>query len=202
MDMKSEVEMQRWSQFREGDREAFAVIYQDHILQLITFGLRLCPDKDLLKDQIQELFVELWHSRKGLAPIRSVKFYLFKALRYKLIRLEKNRYLSRQSARIAFRLDNPLEDPIETSIIENESRASQAASLRQAIKSLSHRQQEAIQLRYFQGFTHDQIAELMDLNYQSVSNLLHRALSRLKEVYKTPVPQLLLLGVLKIFFIS
>jgi RNA polymerase sigma factor (sigma-70 family) len=202
MEMMSEVEMQRWSQFKEGDREAFAEIYQQHILQLITYGLRLCPDQDLLKDQIQELFVELWQYRKNLSPARSVKFYLFKALRYKLVRVEKNRYLSQQSARMALRLDNPLEDPIETSIIENESRASRVASLRQAMRSLSLRQQEAIQLRYFQGFTHDQIAELMDLNYQSVSNLLHRALSRLKEVFKIPVLPLVLLAALKIFSIS
>ncbi len=201
MEMMSEGDMQRWSRFKEGDREAFASIYQQHILQLITYGLRLCPDQDLLKDQIQELFVELWQSRNNLAPARSVKFYLFKSLRYKLVRLEKNRYLSQQSARIAFSLDNPLENPIETSIIENESRASQVASLRQAMKSLSLRQQEAIQLRYFQGFTHDQIAELMNLNYQSVSNLLHRALSRLKEVFKIPVLPLLA-ALLKIFFIS
>jgi RNA polymerase sigma factor (sigma-70 family) len=201
MEMMSEGDMQRWSRFKEGDREAFASIYQQHILQLITYGLRLCPDQDLLKDQIQELFVELWQSRKNLAPARSVKFYLFKALRYKLVRLEKNRYLSQQSARIALSLDSPLENPIETSIIENESRASQVASLRQAMKSLSLRQQEAIQLRYFQGFTHDQIAELMNLNYQSVSNLLHRALSRLKEVFKIPVLPLLA-ALLKIFFIS
>ncbi len=197
----SDADVQRWSQFREGDREAFAAIYQQHIQQLITYGLRLCPDRDLLKDQIQELFVELWHSRKNLAPVRSVKFYLFKALRYKLVRLEKNRYLSLRSARIAFSLGNPLENPIETSIIENESRASQFESLRQAMKSLSLRQQEAIQLRYFQGFTHEQIAELMDLNYQSVSNLLHRALYRLKEVFKSPV-SLLAMTLLKIFFIS
>jgi RNA polymerase sigma factor (sigma-70 family) len=197
----SDADMQRWSQFREGDREAFAAIYQQHIQQLITYGLRLCPDRDLLKDQIQELFVELWHSRKNLAPVRSVKFYLFKALRYKLVRLEKNRYLSQRSARIAFSLGNTLENPIETSIIENESRASQFESLRQAMKSLSLRQQEAIQLRYFQGFTHEQIAELMDLNYQSVSNLLHRALYRLKEVFKSPV-SLLAMTLLKIFFIS
>jgi len=201
MEMMSEADLQRWSRFKDGDREAFASIYQQHILQLITYGLRLCPDQDLLKDQIQELFVELWQSRNNLSPARSVKFYLFKALRYKLVRLEKNRYLSQQSARIAFSLDNPLENPIETSIIENESRASQVASLRQAMKSLSLRQQEAIQLRYFQGFTHDQIAELMDLNYQSVSNLLHRALSRLKEVFKIPVLPLLA-ALLKIFFIS
>jgi RNA polymerase sigma factor (sigma-70 family) len=201
MEMMSAADMQRWSQFKEGDREAFAAIYQQHILQLITYGLRLCPDQDLLKDQIQELFVELWHSRNNLAPVRSVKFYLFKALRYKLVRLEKNRYLSQRSARIAFSLGNPLENPIETSIIENESRASQFESLRQALKSLSLRQQEAIQLRYFQGFTHEQIAGLMDLNYQSVSNLLHRALYRLKEVFKSPV-SLLAMTLLKIFFIS
>jgi RNA polymerase sigma factor (sigma-70 family) len=210
MEVMSEADLQLWSRFKEDDREAFAAIYQQHILQLITYGLRLCPDQDLLKDQIQELFVELWNSRKNLAPTRSVKFYLFKALRYKLIRLEKNRYLSRHSARIALNLDSSLQDPIETSIIENESRASQAASLRLAIKSLSLRQQEAIQLRYFQGFTHDQIAELMDLNYQSVSNLLHRALFRLKEVFKTPslplllfpLPLLLPAVLLKIFSIS
>jgi RNA polymerase sigma factor (sigma-70 family) len=188
MEMMSEAEQQRWSQFKEGDREAFAAIYQQHILQLIAYGLRLCPDRDLLKDQIQELFVELWNSRKNLAPARSVKFYLFKALRYKLIRLEKNRYLSRQSARIATSLDNLLENSVETSIIENESRENQVASLRHAIKTLSLRQQEAIQLRYYQGFTHDQIAELMDLNYQSVSNLLQRALTRLKDSFKI-VPQ-------------
>jgi RNA polymerase sigma factor (sigma-70 family) len=194
MEMMSEIDMQRWSQFKDGDREAFAAIYEEHILQLITYGLRLCPDQDLLKDQIQELFVELWNSRATLAPARSVKFYLFKALRYKLIRVEKNRYLSGQSARIAFALDNLLQEPVETSIIDAESRASQVASMRQAIKTLSLRQQEAIQLRYYQGFTHDQIADLMDLNYQSVSNLLHRALSRLKEVYRTPMLPLLALA--------
>jgi len=198
----SQADTELWSLFKAGDREAFAAIYRQHILPLITYGLRLCPDQDLLKDQIQELFVELWNSRNNLAPVQSVKFYLFKALRYKLVRLEKDRYLSRHSARIALSLDNRLQDPIETSIIEKEFRASQVASIRHAIKSLSLRQQEAIQLRYFQGFTHDQIAGIMDLNYQSVSNLLHRALFRLKQAFKTPVPPMLLLVLLKIFFIS
>ena len=184
------------------EREELAAIYEEHIHQLIIYGLRLCPDQDLLKDQIQELFVELWQSRQNLSTIRSVKFYLFKALRYKLMRLEKNRYLSQQSARMAFTLDKPLQDPIETSIIDAESRASQVTSMRHAIKTLSLRQQEAIQLRYYQGFTHDQIAELMDLNYQSVSNLLHRALGRLKEVYKSPAAPLVLLSLVKIFAVS
>jgi RNA polymerase sigma-70 factor (ECF subfamily) len=181
MEPRPEEEMQCWLQFKEGDRNAFAAIYQQHILSLIAYGLRLCPDRHLLKDQIQELFVELWHSRRNLAPTGNVKFYLFKALRYKLIRLEKNRLLHDRTAQVAMHSESLFEDPIETSIIENEIHASQVASLREAIKTLPLRQQEIIQLRYYQGFTHDQIADLMDLNYQSVSNLLHRALLRLKK---------------------
>jgi RNA polymerase sigma-70 factor (ECF subfamily) len=88
---------------------------------------------------------------------------------------------------------NSMQDSVETSIIGDEVSASQVDSLRQAIKALTVRQQEAIQLRYYQGFSNEQIANLMDLNYQSVNNLLHRALSRLKEIFKSPVFHFLLL---------
>lgn len=193
MEKRPDDEMQCWLQFKDGDRDAFAAVYRRHILSLIAYGLRLCPDRHLLKDQIQELFVELWHSRKNLSPTGSVKFYLFRALRYKLLRLEKNRILRDHAARLAVHPDHLFEDSAETNIIGKEIHASQVASLRQAIRSLSPRQQEVIQLRYYQGFSHEQIAEIMDLNYQSVSNLLHRALLRLKDIVKMPAFHLLLL---------
>jgi RNA polymerase sigma factor (sigma-70 family) len=94
-------------------------------------------------------------------------------------------------------LNSMLQDSVETDIIENETYASQMISLRQAIRALSLRQQEIIQLRYYQGFSNEQIAELMDLNYQSVSNLLHRSLLRLREIVKMPVFHLLLLWLLR-----
>jgi RNA polymerase sigma factor (sigma-70 family) len=193
MEKMPDEEKRQWLQFKDGDKGAFAAIYEQQILHLIAYGLKLCPDRDLLKDQIQELFVELWHSRKNLSPTESVKFYLFKALRYKLIRLEKNRYFRDHTARVAMDLNSLLQDSVEANIIENEIYASRMISLRQAIKALSLRQQEVIQLRYYQGFSNEQIAELMDLNYQSVSNLLHRSLLRLKEIVKMPVFHLLLL---------
>jgi len=114
-------------------------------------------------------------------------------LRYKLIRLEKNRNLRYKTSRSDIDLDTLFQESIEASIIENEIHASQTATLRQAIRTLSHRQQEAIQLRYYQGLSHEEIGELMDLNYQSVSNLLHRALLKLKVMVKGPVFQLFLL---------
>jgi len=176
-----------WSQFKNGDRDAFAALYRQHSLPLIAYGIKLCGDRDLLKDQIQELFVELWNSRENLSSTDSVKFYLFRALRYKLVRSEKNRqsriHLIRSAADAA---GDPLEDSVEKTVVEKEIRESYRALMKKALKELTPRQQEVIQLRFYHGFSNEQIAELMNMNYQSVSNLLYRSLSRLKEKIKFP----------------
>src|ERR1700754_5107003 len=92
MQERHEDEVLLWLQFKNGDREAFAVLYEKFIIPLIAYGTKLCPDRELLKDQIQELFVELWNSRENLSIPGATRFYLLKALRYKLIRLEKHRH--------------------------------------------------------------------------------------------------------------
>jgi RNA polymerase sigma factor (sigma-70 family) len=177
-----------WLQLINGDREAFASIYRTHSVSLIAYGIRLCPDRDILKDQIQELFVELWNSRENLSPTNSVKFYLFRALRNKLIRQEKNHHSRNAMIKWASRLNNALfEQPVETAIVEREIQESHMALLKEALKELSIRQQEVIQLRFYQGFSNQEIADLMNMNYQSVSNLLYKALSRLKETIAIPV---------------
>ena len=139
----------------------------------------------MLKDTIHELFVELWHSRERLSLTDSVKFYLFKALRYKLLRLEKQRRdQDRSASYVADHLYQHFDNPIETTLIEQEEFDSNKVLMQNAIRRLTNRQQEVIQLRYYQEFTNEQIALLMDVHYQSVSNLLHNALGRLKEAIK------------------
>ncbi len=185
----SNKECARWSQFKNGDREAFGYIYRQHILSLIAYGSRICPDREVLKDSIQELFVELWQSRANLSPTDSVKFYLFKALRYKLIRQEKQRHRHIHAMPSIAELlygGDPDVDSHETEMVRREEDDYHAELLQKAIKRLTIRQQEAIQLRYYQGFSNDQIAELMEMHYQSVSNLLYNALNRLKEVVSAP----------------
>ena len=176
-----------WSQFKNGDKDAFAGIYRLHIVHLLNYGSKICRNQDILKDTIQDLYVELWNSRKNLTHVDSVKFYLFRALRYKLIRAEKKR---RQQS--PFASDSPVstfgrfEIPVETIMIDKEMHDSRINLLQKAVKALSKRQQEVIQLRFYQGFSNDQIADLMNMNYQSVSNLMYSALCRIKENLKTP----------------
>ena len=183
-----------WLQFKEGSRDAFAAIYQLHGESLIAYGLRLCPDRDLLKDQVQELFVELWQSRKNLSPTDNIKFYLFKALRFKLIRAGKRRRPAVIFSQKPDHFEGPSPDgPVEESIIERESQESRRLLLKRSLARLTPRQQEAIQLRFYQGFTQAQVAALMEMNYQSVSNLIYQGLCRLKELMTPAAISLLLL---------
>jgi DNA-directed RNA polymerase specialized sigma24 family protein len=59
MEGRSNQDILLWLQFKEGSREAFAATYERHGASLIAYGLRICPDREKLKDQVQELFVEL-----------------------------------------------------------------------------------------------------------------------------------------------
>ena len=110
-----------WSQFKKGDKNAFAELYRQNSASLISYGLKICSDEELLKDAIQDLFVELWNSRENLAVADCVQFYLFKALRYKLIRAGKQQQLrnplSIVSAGHAF---SKVAVSIESSIIDKE----------------------------------------------------------------------------------
>ncbi len=192
-----------WLLFKTGNKEAFSKLYQFHIKSLIAYGAKLCDDEELLKDNIQDLFIELWNSRENLADVDCVKFYLFKALRYKLIRSEKVRqsqYIFSKNFSESANTYNTFEQSVESEMIEKELLDSQISSLQKAIKSLTKRQQEAIQLRFYQGFTNDQIAELMGMNYQSVSNLMYTALCRIKKNLKPPVYTSALATVFHLFF--
>ncbi|MDG1872019.1 MAG: sigma-70 region 4 domain-containing protein [Flavobacterium sp.] len=59
---------------------------------------------------------------------------------------------------------------------------------------LPSRQKEALYLRYNQGLSVEQIAELMDVNYQSANNLLHRAVLNLRKDWNVSLALLLALS--------
>lgn len=169
-----------WLQFIAGDFNAFATLYNNHIESLIRYGMKIKPDTEAVKDAIQDLFVELWNAKENLQPVKVVNIYLLKALRYKLIKKEKGKFTPFiDDADILSAL--PPEQPVEFFILEREDQAHQQEKIRTAIKQLPKRQQEAINLRFYNGLTNEQVAEIMAINYQSATNLLHKAILSLRQ---------------------
>lgn len=168
-----------WNKLLEGDTIAFGEIYRRYSTELISYGYRMTSNRQLIKDSVHDLFLHLWVHRANLSPTDSIKFYLFRALRNRIIRNLQNPESTFSEYELP--IDGILsETSWEHELIEQETQKGHLAQLKLAISKLPKRQQEAIQLRYFHAFELEDIASVMQLNYQSVRNLLHRAISQLR----------------------
>ncbi len=171
---KSDEEL--WELLRSGNRSAFSLLYKRHIKSLLHFGLKITPDQDLIKDTLQELFVEFWDKRHSLSVVKQVKAYLIKSFRYKLLRA-----VSQKNKTQVYALTDLMKDVTASELIENELSSERKRQLSRKLQRLPERQREVIHLRYFQNLSNGEIADIINVNKQSVSNLLQRALTNLRK---------------------
>ncbi|CAN5766996.1 sigma-70 family RNA polymerase sigma factor [soil metagenome] len=174
-----------WREFLRGDRDAFAYMYQANIDFLYTYGMKIVPDSALVKDCIQDLFVELWQNKAKLGETTSIKFYLYTSLKRKLIREQgAKRKPEAHSYEITLHLELGSVLPHDLVIVEGQRLEELQESLAKAIAELTNRQQEALHLKFYEGLTNDQIAAVLEVNPQSVYNLIHQALRVLRKSYQ------------------
>jgi RNA polymerase sigma factor (sigma-70 family) len=175
-----------WGDFREGSREALAILYRRHNPGMFQHGLYLCKDPDLVRDSVQEIFSRLWSRRNRLSDANCVQAYLYQSLkRLLLVQVIRDR------KRIV-----PLDDanePVETTTLEEfyiakEMRKEQAQMIRRALDTLTNGQREVIVLRYFNGLSYAQISEIMGLRVESVYNHASKAIEQLRTVLQLGAP--------------
>ncbi len=179
-------EAELWQSFKNGDKEAFVLMYRYYFKTLANYGSRFTSDVLLLEDAVQDLFVSLWRRREqlgNLANVESPKFYLLRALRNQLMRNSRNDVFDKAEDLDDF-LDHLVSLSSEQQIIEQEHTLDQAKKVRYAISNLSPRQQEAINLRFYHGMNLDQIAQIMGISKQATSNMLFKAYTVLRLTLK------------------
>lgn len=180
--INSDIDIDLWLKFKSGDSEALGKLAQIHYRALYNYASKFSADPDFIRDCLQELYLELWERRTFLSETAFVKSYLFKALRHKIIK--ESIRLKRFQAKDEGIFEADASDlSIESYIIENESIRSQTNRLNKIISLLSKRQQEIIYLRFYQNLDNEDIANIMNLGRQSVSNLLYRTLREIKEIW-------------------
>ncbi len=177
-----------WESFRKGDKEAFAALFRNHYKILYRFGNKFTTDTELLEDCIQELFVELWQA-KSQAPVLSVKAYLLKSLKYKLLKAFRK---SGKALPIHDNGDIPFELSHETFLIARQESDEKKQRVIRALERLSHRQKEIVYLKYYQNLSYEEVSEIMNINYQVARNLLYQAIKSLKHLLTGPLELFLL----------
>ena len=169
-----------WNDFIKGDEDAFRLIYNNYVQLLFNFGCNFTHDKDLVKDCIHDVFIDLSKYRSKLGPTDNIKLYLFKSLKHGIVRsLNKGKLLSTiDNENIPFNYP----DLTDNKQIEDESEE-RHHHLETALATLTSRQKEAIFLKFVSGLSYEELSSVMKLNYQSARNLVFRGFEKLRENY-------------------
>lgn len=177
-----------WLQrLQQNDEQALAAIMRKYYTALYNYGARFTNDEALVKDCIQEVFISLWQRRESAAEILSPRYYLLRAVKNKVLKSLHQHVLRTGPMESESAYDFLQEFSMEKLIIDKQMSEEQATILRKTMAQLSKRQHELIYLKFYQHLDHAQIAGLMNLNRQSVYNLLHETIQKLRSLWQAEI---------------
>lgn len=170
-----------WEKFRKGDKSAFSHIYHQHVNNLYNFGMKYSNNQELVKDNIQELFLDLIRNKETLGKVHHIRHYLMVSLKRRIIKeLVKQKQLiefNPEDNKLPFQIEYSLEE----SLLNNEIQDERSREIVKALTKLSPRQKEIIYLRFNCELDYPQIGEIMNLTYDASRKLMYRAIKAMKK---------------------
>jgi len=163
----------------EGDTPAFAVVFDRHAGVAVSLAYRICGRRAVAEDVVQEAFLALWRSGARYDRARgSVRSWLLAIVRNRAIDV-----LRHESATVRRDVhDDGLSAALPArELTEAEAeRRSDARLVRGALEELPAEQRQVIELAYFGGFSHTEIAEMLELPAGTVKGRMRLGLGKLR----------------------
>lgn len=173
---------QLWQQLKNGSELALGKLIKKYFNLLQNYGYKFVRNEDFVKDCVQEVFVEIWSRRQNISQPDSVRAYLLSSVRKRILRESVRQKINGEDEII--NIENDLkfaEFSPELVIIEQENMQETIQKVAVLLNLLPKRQREVIYLRFYQNLERDEIAQIMSVNSQSVSNLLQAAFKTIRE---------------------
>lgn len=172
-----------WEKFREGDKSAFIHIYKTYFNNLYQYGSQFTSDAGLVEDAIQDLFIYLKEKARRLSGTTSIKFYLFKTLKRRILQYKEQQSRKLRAIQASEEETFKISFSTEQLLIHSQIEKERKERLPQALHRLTARQREAIYYFYYEDLSYAEMKELMNFsNLNAARNLVYRAINTLKNV--------------------
>lgn len=172
-----------WNLSIEENQKALELLYQKYYPLLLNYGLKCCSDRELIKDCIQDLFINIYGNKRLSCTDITVRAYLLRALRNNMMRKISVQHDTEVLDDLSFHIPTD-ENLFEQLFPKNDHELLLARRLLKAIAQLSDNQKTVIYLRYVKELSFKEISDIMMVNVQSSMNLASRALSKLRQLMK------------------
>jgi RNA polymerase sigma-70 factor (ECF subfamily) len=163
------------------DAGAFAVLYDRHARAAYSLAYRMMGERQAAEDLVQDAFLKLWRAAGSYRVERgSVRTWLLSIVHNRGI--DQLRSLSsRRRTQEKVEASAPRVQPSEA--FAESWRNAQRDQVREALKSLPAEQLKVLELAYFSGYTHVEIAELLELPLGTVKGRMRLGLQKVRDYF-------------------
>jgi RNA polymerase sigma-70 factor, ECF subfamily len=166
------------SLIKQGDSRALDSLFRKYYAALCRFATYLSSRGDLAEEIVADVFFRIWEKRETITVEKNVRSYLFTATRHTCINyMKQERHVMEELSE-----DMMEETPgPEEELMYNELQS----SITNLINYLPIKRKAIFQLNRFDGFTYNEIAEILSLSAKTVENQMGKAIKQLKLLQKT-----------------
>jgi RNA polymerase sigma-70 factor (ECF subfamily) len=164
---------------RDGNPDAFEVIYDRHGGAAFSLAYRMVGDRNVAEDITQEAFLSMWRSRVRFDRERgSVRAWVLGIVHHRTIDALRRNIAHDRRRTSAEGLEERQEAPERTEV--EVARRDEAREVREAMQTLPGEQLEVVRLAYFGGFTHTEIAGMLDQPVGTVKGRMRLGLEKMR----------------------
>ncbi len=162
---------------RQRNRDAFSYLYDNYSPALYTVILSIIPDREQANDILQEVFIKIWRQSDSYDPDKG-RLYTW------MIQIARNSAIDvvRSTKYKQSRQNQEISESVYGS--DSEDFNPDKIGLRRVVHMLKQEHRELVELSYFQGFTHEEIAKALDMPLGTVKTRLRNALIQLRILFK------------------
>jgi RNA polymerase sigma-70 factor (ECF subfamily) len=165
----------------QGEAQAFAVLYDRHSRVAYSLAYRMMGEKQAAEDLVQDGFLKVWRGAEGYRVERgSVRTWILSIVHNRGIdqlRSTASRRRTQEKVEASAPVSQPSEAFAETW------RNSQREQVREALGTLPQEQLKILELAYFSGYTHVEIAELLGLPLGTVKGRMRLGLKKVRDYF-------------------
>ena len=162
-----------------GDPRAFEVLFDRHSGAAFSLAYRMVGNRVTAEDISQEAFLSIWRSRLRYRSDRgSVRTWVLGIVHHRAIDALRRNLVHERRRATAEGLEERQEAPELTDV--EVARRDEARQVRSAIGTLPSEQSRVVELAYFGGFTHSQIAEMLGTPIGTVKGRMRLGLEKLR----------------------
>ncbi|MAO08600.1 MAG: RNA polymerase subunit sigma-24 [Alteromonas sp.] len=182
--MKKPSEIQLMLQVQKGNKLALGELYDRYSGALYAVIIKICRDEGLAQDVLQESFLKIWKKAGQFDPDKGAFYtWAFRLCRNTALNAKRNKkdLIQTEDLSVYKNREEPQNNPVDSE------------KLKGALSQLSEHHQQALKLVYFEGLTHREAHQVMDVPLGTFKSYIQQALRELRGIYKTSIISIILM---------